>query len=148
MTAKHAKLIILGTGPAGYSAAVYAARANLDPLVITGSTPGGQLTTTTDVDNWIGGKEGLQGPDLMEDMKKHIQRLNVEILSDHIESCDLSQRPFKLSGSHEYTCDALIIATGAQARYLGLESEEKFKGKGCRLALHVMAFFTATKKSL
>ncbi len=141
MTAKHAKLIILGTGPAGYSAAVYAARANLEPLVITGSTPGGQLTTTTDVDNWIGGKEGLQGPDLMEDMKKHIQRLNVEILSDHIEACDLSQRPFKLSGSHEYTCDALIIATGAEARYLGLESEEKFKGKGVSACATCDGFF-------
>ena len=141
MPSTHVKLIILGTGPAGYSAAVYAARANLNPLLISGSSPGGQLTTTTDVDNWPGGEEGLQGPNLMQDMKKHVERLNVKIANDHIDSCDLSQRPFTLHGTQTYTCDALIIATGAEARYLGLESEEKFKGKGVSACATCDGFF-------
>ena len=128
---KHCKLLILGSGPAGYSAAVYAARANLSPVMVTGMEMGGQLTTTTDVDNWPGDNEGVQGPELMERMKAHAERFGTEIIFDHIHTTDLSERPFKLSGdSHEYTCDALIIATGASAMYLGMESEEAFKGKG------------------
>ena len=118
---RHSKLIILGSGPAGYSAAVYAARANLNPVLITGIEVGGQLTTTTDVDNWPGGAEGLQGPALMDQMREHAERFDTEIVIDHIEEADLQQRPFKLTGgSDSYTCDALIIATGATARYLGL----------------------------
>ena len=139
---RHSKLIILGSGPAGYSAAVYAARANLNPVLITGLEPGGQLTTTTDVDNWPGGVEGLQGPVLMEQMREHAERFNTELVIDHIEEADLSQRPFRLEGgSGEYTCDALIIATGATAQYLGLESEEKFKGKGVSACATCDGFF-------
>jgi thioredoxin reductase (NADPH) len=139
---KHHQLIILGSGPAGYTAAVYAARANLNPVVITGMEQGGQLTTTTDVDNWPGGKEGLQGPEMMEDMKKHAERFDTNIVFDHINKTDLSERPFKLTGEyHDYTCDALIIATGASARYLGLPSEEAFKGKGVSACATCDGFF-------
>lgn len=127
---QHRKLIILGSGPAGYSAAVYAARANLNPMLIAGMQPGGQLMTTTDVDNWPGDVEGLQGPALMERLQKHAERFNTEIVYDHIERVDLKVRPFKLFGASEYTCDALIIATGASAKYLGIPSEEAFKGRG------------------
>lgn len=127
---KHRRLIILGSGPAGWTAAVYAARANLKPLVITGMQQGGQLTTTTEVDNWPGGGEGLQGPDLMMQMQAHAERFDTEVIFDHIEAVDLSSRPFRLQGMETYTCDALIIATGASAQYLGLPSEEAFMGKG------------------
>ena len=128
---KHCRLLILGSGPAGYTAAVYAARANLNPVLITGLEQGGQLTTTTDVDNWPGDNEGVQGPELMQRMQKHAERFNTEIIFDHIHTTDLSKRPFTLTGdSGTYTCDALIIATGASAQYLGLESEEAFKGRG------------------
>src|ERR1051325_3131141 len=128
--AKHHRLLILGSGPAGYSAAVYAARANLKPVMITGLEQGGQLMTTTDVDNWPGDVEGLQGPALMERMKQHAERFNTELVFDHIHQVDLSDRPFRLKGdTSEYTADALIIATGATAKYLGLPSEEAFKGK-------------------
>ncbi|MEW6329859.1 MAG: thioredoxin-disulfide reductase [Pseudomonadota bacterium] len=128
---KHSRLIILGSGPAGYTAAVYAARANLNPVLITGLEQGGQLMTTTDVDNWPGDVEGLQGPALMERMQKHAERFKTEIIFDHIHTADLKSRPFKLTGdSGVYTCDALIIATGASAKYLGIPSEEKLKGKG------------------
>lgn len=128
---KHCRLLILGSGPAGYTAAVYAARANLDPVLITGLEQGGQLMTTTDVDNWPGGVEGLQGPALMERMREHAERFDTQIIFDHINSLDLKGRPFSLQGDNgSYTCDALIIATGASAMYLGLESEEAFKGKG------------------
>ena len=121
---QHHRLIILGSGPAGYTAAVYAARANLDPVVITGLVAGGQLTTTTDVDNWPGDVEGLQGPDLMERMKIHAERFETQVIFDHINKVDLSNHPFQLKGdSDEYSCDALIIATGASAQYLGLDSE-------------------------
>lgn len=131
MSKQHRRLIILGSGPAGYSAAVYAARANLKPMLITGIQPGGQLMTTTEVDNWPGDVEGLQGPGLMERMQKHAERFDTEIVFDHINSVNLTQRPFTLKGDNgEYTCDALIIATGASARYLGLPSEEAYKGKG------------------
>src|SRR5579862_1961854 len=116
----HHRLIILGSGPAGWTAAVYAARANLKPVVITGMIPGGQLSLTTDVDNWPGGKEGLQGPDLMESMKYHAERFNTDVIFDEITFADLKQTPFLLKGEHSYTCDALIIATGASAKYLGL----------------------------
>lgn len=139
---KHAKLLILGSGPAGYTAAVYAARANLKPVLITGMQAGGQLTTTTDVDNWPGDVEGLQGPALMERMQKHAQRFETEIIFDHINKADLSQRPFTLTGdSGTYTCDALIIATGASAQYLGLPSEEEFKGKGVSACATCDGFF-------
>ena len=128
---KHARVLILGSGPAGYSAAVYAARANLNPVLITGLEQGGQLMTTTDVDNWPGDVEGLQGPDLMERMRQHAERFNTEIIVDHINKAELQQRPLRLTGDNGvYTCDALIIATGASAKYLGLPSEEAFKGKG------------------
>lgn len=139
---KHCRLLILGSGPAGYSAAVYAARANLNPVVVTGMEMGGQLTTTTDVDNWPGDNEGVQGPELMERMKAHAERFGTEVIFDHIHTTDLSQRPFKLSGdSNEYTCDALIIATGASAKYLGMESEEAFKGKGVSACATCDGFF-------
>jgi len=129
--AKHCRLLILGSGPAGYSAAVYAARANLAPVLITGLEQGGQLMTTTDVDNWPGDAEGVQGPELMERMRKHAERFETEIIFDTINEVQLKDRPFQLTGdSASYTCDALIIATGASAMYLGLPSEEKFKGKG------------------
>ncbi|SDS73062.1 thioredoxin reductase (NADPH) [Halopseudomonas litoralis] len=140
--ARHSRLIILGSGPAGYSAAVYAARANLKPLLITGMQMGGQLTTTTDVDNWPGDVEGLQGPDLMERMRKHAERFETEILFDHINKVELNQRPFVLTGDQgEYTCDALIIATGASARYIGLPSEEAFMGKGVSACATCDGFF-------
>ncbi len=128
---KHCRLLILGSGPAGYTAAIYAARANLNPVLITGMEQGGQLTTTTEVDNWPGDHEGVQGPELMERMRKHAERFHTEIIFDTINKAELSERPFRLTGdSGVYTCDALIIATGASAMYLGLESEEKFKGRG------------------
>ena len=139
---KHAKLIILGAGPAGYSAAVYAARANLKPLLITGSEPGGQLMTTTEVDNWPGDPEGLLGPILMERMLKHAERFETEVVYDHIENSDLSSKPFKLIGGDTvYTADSIIIATGSTARYLGLESEEKYKGKGVSACATCDGFF-------
>ncbi len=143
---KHCKLLILGSGPAGYTAAIYAARANLDPVLITGMQQGGQLTTTTEVDNWPGDVEGLQGPDLMVRMQKHAERFNTEIVFDHIHSVDLKQRPFKLEGdAGSYTCDALIIATGASAKYLGLPSEEAFKGKGVSACATCDGFFYRNK---
>jgi len=139
---RHTRLIILGSGPAGYSAAVYAARANLKPVLITGMQMGGQLTTTTDVDNWPGDVEGLQGPALMERMREHAERLETEILFDHINKVDLTKRPFTLWGDQgEYQCDALIIATGASARYLGLPSEEAFMGKGVSACATCDGFF-------
>jgi thioredoxin reductase (NADPH) len=141
-TPRHSRLIILGSGPAGYSAAVYAARANRTPLLITGVETGGQLMTTTDVDNWPGDVEGLQGPALMERMRRHAERFNTEIVSDHVHSADLSQRPLRLKGdSRTYTCDALIIATGATAKYLGLPSEEKFRGRGVSACATCDGFF-------
>ena len=129
---KHAKVIVLGSGPAGYTAAVYAVRANLNPMLITGLEQGGQLTTTTDVDNWPADAEGVQGPELMQRFQAHAERFNTDIVFDHIESVDLSQRPFRLKGDTgtDYTADALIIATGASAQYLGLPSEEAYKGRG------------------
>src|SRR3989344_5762739 len=144
---KHCKLLILGSGPAGYSAAVYVARANLKPVLLTGLEAGGQLSTTTDVDNWPGDVEGLQGPDLMERMKKHALRFDVEIINDHAKSVDLSTSPFKISGSKAlYTCDALIIATGASAKYLGLPSEEQYRGKGVSACATCDGFFYRGKK--
>jgi thioredoxin reductase (NADPH) len=141
-TPKHSRLIILGSGPAGYTAAVYAARANLKPTLITGLQQGGQLMTTTDVDNWPGDVEGLQGPALMERMREHAARFATEILFDHIHTADLSRRPFRLVGdSGEYSCDALIIATGATAKYLGIPSEEKFKGQGVSACATCDGFF-------
>lgn len=142
----HHKLIILGSGPSGWTAAVYAARANLKPVVITGMTPGGQLSLTTDVDNWPGGREGLQGPDLMESMKHHAERFNTQVIFDEITFADLSQRPFVLKGENTYTCDALIIATGASAKYLGLESENQFKGKGVSACATCDGFFYRNQK--
>ena len=142
----HHRLIILGSGPAGYTAAVYAARANLAPVVITGLTQGGQLTTTTDVDNWPGDVEGLQGPDLMERMKNHAERFDSNVIFDHITEVDLKQRPFTLTGQTDsYTCDALIIATGASAQYLGLESETAFMGKGVSACATCDGFFYRNK---
>ena len=139
---KHMRLAILGSGPAGYSAAVYAARANLDPVVITGVEQGGQLMTTTDVDNWPGDVEGLQGPELMDRMLRHAQRFDTEIINDHINKADISVRPFKLEGDYgTYTCDALIIATGATAKYLGLASEEAYKGRGVSACATCDGFF-------
>ncbi|MEE2893706.1 MAG: thioredoxin-disulfide reductase [Pseudomonadota bacterium] len=138
----HRRLVILGSGPAGWTAAVYAARANLAPCVITGVETGGQLTTTTDVDNWPGGPEGLQGPGLMIDMQAHAERFDTEVVYDHITETDLAQRPFRLIGDNAvYTCDALIIATGASAKYLGLDSEEAFKGKGVSACATCDGFF-------
>ncbi|MEX0963031.1 MAG: thioredoxin-disulfide reductase [Pseudohongiellaceae bacterium] len=143
---QHHRLIILGSGPAGYTAAVYAARANLNPVVITGMVQGGQLTTTTDVDNWPGDVEGLQGPALMERMKEHAERFDSKIIFDHINAVDLSQRPFRLTGdSAIFTCDALIIATGASAQYLGLESETAFMGKGVSACATCDGFFYRNK---
>jgi len=144
--AKHHRLIILGSGPAGYTAAVYAARANLKPVLITGMQQGGQLTTTTEVDNWPGDVEGLQGPDLMARMLAHAERFDTDIIFDHIEETDLSQRPFKLKGSSNYTCDALIICTGASAQYLGLPSEEAFMGKGVSGCATCDGFFYRDQK--
>ncbi|AIT09150.1 thioredoxin reductase [Candidatus Francisella endociliophora] len=140
--ANHHKLIILGSGPAGYSAAIYAARANLNPVIITGMQPGGQLTTTTDVDNWPGEPDGIMGPELMDKLQKQAERFDTQIAYDTINSVDLQTRPFKLIGElEEYTCDALIISTGATARYLGLESEEKFMGKGVSACATCDGFF-------
>ncbi|ENY2603068.1 thioredoxin-disulfide reductase [Vibrio cholerae] len=144
---KHSKLLILGSGPAGYTAAVYAARANLKPVLVTGMQQGGQLTTTTEVENWPGDAEGLTGPALMERMKEHAERFDTEIVFDHINSVDLSSRPFRLTGdSQEYTCDALIISTGASAKYLGLESEEVFKGRGVSACATCDGFFYRNQK--
>jgi len=143
---QHHRLIILGSGPAGYTAAVYAARANLDPVLITGLIQGGQLTTTTDVDNWPGDVEGLQGQDLMLRMKSHAERFDTNIIFDHINSVDLTQRPFLLQGdSGRYSCDALIIATGASAQYLGLDSEQAFMGKGVSACATCDGFFYRNK---
>lgn len=144
--ATHHRLIILGSGPAGYTAAIYAARANLKPILITGMEPGGQLTTTTDVDNWPGDIEGLQGPALMERMKKHAERFDTQILYDHINSVDLQQKPFTLNGETTYTCDALIIATGASAKYLGMPSEKNFMGKGVSACATCDGFFYRNQK--
>jgi len=139
---KHAELLILGSGPAGYSAAVYAARANLKPVLITGLEQGGQLTTTTDVDNWPGDPDGVQGPELMVRMQKHAERFDTEIIFDHIHTAQVTNAPFKLEGDNGiYTCDALIIATGASAKYLGLPSEEAFKGKGVSACATCDGFF-------
>ena len=142
MSTKHSRLLILGSGPAGYTAAVYAARANLKPMMITGLQQGGQLMTTTDVDNWPGDVEGLQGPALMQRMAVHADPFNTEMVFDHIHTVDLKQRPFRLTGdSGEYTADALIIATGATAKYLGIASEEKYKGKGVSACATCDGFF-------
>ncbi len=139
---KHCRVLILGSGPAGYSAAIYAARANLNPVIITGVEQGGQLMTTTDVDNWPGDAEGLQGPELMARMLKHVQRYDVEVVNDHINKADLSSRPFTLTGDYgTYTTDALIIATGATAKYLGLPSEEAYKGRGVSACATCDGFF-------
>jgi len=139
---RHCRLLILGSGPAGYSAAVYAARANLSPVLITGIELGGQLMTTTDVDNWPGGAENLQGPELMDQLRQHAERLGTELVSDQINKVDLSDRPFQLWGdAGEYRCDALIIATGATARYLGLESEDRYKGRGVSACATCDGFF-------
>lgn len=146
-TNTHHRVIILGSGPAGYTAAVYAARANLNPVVLTGMQPGGQLTTTTEVDNWPGDIEGLQGPALMERMQKHAERFNTQVIFEHIVEADLSKRPFTLKGdSTSYTCDALIIATGASARYLGLESESAYQGKGVSACATCDGFFFRNKQ--
>ena len=140
--AKHCRLLILGSGPAGYTASVYAARANLNPVIVTGLEMGGQLTTTTDVDNWPGDNDGVQGPELMERMRKHAERFGTEIIFDHIKEAELGERPFRLTGdSAVYTCDALIIATGASARYLGLPTEEQYKGKGVSACATCDGFF-------
>lgn len=143
---KHHSLIILGSGPAGYTAAIYAARANLKPVVVTGMQQGGQLTTTTEVENWPGGPHDLQGPDLMVQMQQHAERFDTEIIFDHIESCDLSAKPFRLVGNSTYTCDALIIATGASAQYLGLPSEQAFMGKGVSACATCDGFFYRGQK--
>ena len=141
-TTKHCRLLILGSGPAGYTAAVYAARANLNPVLVTGMEQGGQLTTTTDVDNWPGDAEGVQGPELMERMLKHAQRFDTEVIFDTINETDLSKSPFVLRGDNAvYTCDALIIATGATAKYLGLPSEEAFQGRGVSACATCDGFF-------
>ena len=140
-TSPHHRLMILGSGPAGYTAGVYAARANLNPVVITGLQQGGQLTTTTEVENWPGGTHDLQGPDLMQQMQAHVERLEASVVFDHIEQVDLSQRPFQLNGTASYTCDALIIATGASAQYLGLPSETAFMGKGVSACATCDGFF-------
>lgn len=143
---KHHKLLILGSGPAGYTAAIYAARANLNPVVITGMQQGGQLTTTTDVENWPGGIEALQGPDLMVQMQQHAERFDTEIIFDHINEVDLNVRPFVIKGNDTYTCDALVIATGASAKYLGLESEKAFMGKGVSACATCDGFFYRDQK--
>ncbi|GFD84254.1 thioredoxin reductase [Alteromonas sp. KUL150] len=144
---RHVRLLILGSGPAGYSAAVYAARANLEPVLLTGIQQGGQLTTTTEVENWPGDPEGLTGPDLMVRMQKHAEKFDTEIIFDHINKTDLSKRPFTLYGdSGTYTCDALIIATGASAKYLGLESEQAFMGKGVSACATCDGFFYRNQK--
>ena len=145
--AKHSRLLIVGSGPAGYTAAIYGARANLKPMLITGLEQGGQLTTTTEVENWPGGHAELQGPELMNDMLEHTKRFDAEIVFDHIHTTDLSQRPFRLEGdSGVYTADALVIATGASARYLGLDSEEKYKGRGVSACATCDGFFYRGRK--
>ena len=141
MEYQHHKLIILGSGPAGYAAGIYAARAGLEPLLITGAEQGGQLTTTTDVENWPGDHDGLQGPELMERMKKHAEMFNVLIVNDHIDQTELSEKPFKLKGSQYWSCDSLIISTGASAKYLGLPSEKEFLGKGVSACATCDGFF-------
>ncbi len=141
MSENHNKLIILGSGPAGYAASIYAARAGLNPIIIAGMQEGGQLTTTTDVENWPGDSDGLQGPELMERMKKHAQEFDVEIINDHINEVSLTEKPFILKGVNEYSCDSLIIATGASAMYLGLPSEEKYLGKGVSACATCDGFF-------
>jgi thioredoxin reductase (NADPH) len=142
MTMEHHRLIILGSGPAGYTAAVYAARAALNPVIVTGIEVGGQMTTTTDVDNWPGDDDGVQGPELMERMRRHAEKFGTKLIYDHISAVDLQERPFRLTGdSVEYTCDALIIGTGASAKYLGLPSEEAFKGKGVSACATCDGFF-------
>ncbi len=146
-TSKHCRLLILGSGPAGYSAAVYAARANLKPVLVTGLEQGGQLMTTTDVDNWPGDVEGLQGPDLMERMRRHAERFGTEIIFDHIHTAELAAKPIRLTGdSGVYTCDALIIATGASAKYLGIPSEELYRGKGVSACATCDGFFFKGQK--
>jgi thioredoxin reductase (NADPH) len=146
-TPRHSRLIIVGSGPAGYSAAVYAARANRSPLLITGVEQGGQLMTTTEVDNWPGDVEGLQGPELMDRMRRHAERFSTQIVNDHVQSVDLSARPLRLKGdTHHYTCDALIIATGAAAKYIGLPSEEKFRGRGVSACATCDGFFFRGQK--
>lgn len=143
----HHKLIILGSGPAGYSSAVYAARANLNPVIITGLQLGGQLTTTTEIDNWTGGKEGLTGGELMDNMKEHAERFGTQLIYDHIHTADLQNRPFTLTGDNgTYTCDALIIATGATAQYLGLDSETAFMGRGVSACATCDGFFYKNQK--
>jgi thioredoxin reductase (NADPH) len=145
-SSQHHKVIVMGSGPAGYTAGLYAARANLNPVIITGMQPGGQLTTTTEVDNWPGDHAGVEGPELMERMRKHVERFDTRIISDHIEKANLKQRPFVLEGGNAtYTCDALIIATGASARYLGLPSEEAFKGRGVSACATCDGFFYRNK---
>ena len=141
MSDNHHKLIILGSGPAGYAASIYAARASLNPIIIAGMQESGQLTTTTDVENWPGDSDGLQGPDLMDRMKKHAQQFDVEIINDHINAVELNDQPFKLKGTSEYSCDSLIIATGASAMYLGLPSEKEFLGKGVSACATCDGFF-------
>ena len=146
-TPRHSRLIIIGSGPAGYSAAVYAARANRSPLLLTGVEQGGQLMTTTEVDNWPGDVHGLQGPELMDRMRRHAERFNTQIVNDHVQSVDLSAHPFRLKGdTHHYTCDALIIATGAAAKYMGLPSEEKFRGRGVSACATCDGFFFRGQK--
>jgi thioredoxin reductase (NADPH) len=145
-TTKHCRLLILGSGPAGYTAAIYAARANLNPVLITGMQQGGQLTTTTDVDNWPGDNNGVQGPELMDRMRQHAERFNTELLFDHIHTVDLNNKPFTLTGdSGVYSCDALIICTGASAKYLGLDSEEAFQGRGVSACATCDGFFYKNK---
>ena len=141
MSIKHSTLIILGSGPAGYAASIYAARAGLKPTLISGSEPGGQLTTTTEVENWPGDSNDLQGPELMERMLVHAKKFDVEVVDDHIEEVELNERPFILRGNNEFSCDALIISTGASARYLGLESEQKFLGRGVSACATCDGFF-------
>ena len=143
---QHHRLIILGSGPAGYTAAVYAARANLKPVVITGIQQGGQLTTTTEVENWPGGAADLQGPQLMQQMQEHVERFDAQVVFDHIEEVDLSTRPFLLKGTSSYSCDSLVIATGASAQYLGLPSEEAFAGKGVSACATCDGFFYRNQK--
>ncbi|CUT17718.1 MULTISPECIES: thioredoxin-disulfide reductase [Candidatus Ichthyocystis] len=144
-SSNHRKLIIIGSGPAGYTSAIYAARANLSPLLITGTFPGGQLMTTTDVDNWPADHTGVMGPDLMERFKKHAERFDTNIIFDNIEHVNLKEKPFKLEGNNTYTCDCLIIATGATAKYLGLESEQKFLGRGVSACATCDGFFYKEK---
>ena len=146
MENNHKKLIILGSGPAGYAASIYAARAGLNPIIIAGMQEGGQLTTTTDVENWPGDSDGLQGPELMQRMKKHAEQFDVQIINDHINEVILSNEPFKLMGSSEYSCDSLIIATGASAMYLGLPSEKKYLGKGVSACATCDGFFYKDKE--